>query len=149
MPEAYGKKGWFWQTARSLAGVGVLLSIMFLLHALVSGQARDFLAHHAGDPLWVHLSVIGSALLLFAGPVILLVGLHTIRKSLVGGVILLLLGGFLSAGLLHFYPGHIIGLNDTFWGTAAEAFGLLLPLAVVLLGFIHAWRARRTVDRRV
>jgi hypothetical protein len=149
MAEAYAKRGWFWQTAASLAGVAVLLSIMFIAHALVTGRALDFLAHHAGDPLWVHLSIIGSGLLLFGGPVVLLAGLYVIGQSLAGGAILLLGGGFLSVGLLHFYPNHVVGLNDTFWGTAVEAFGLLLPLAIVLLGFIHAWRARRRVDHQM
>jgi hypothetical protein len=147
VPEPQGRRGRLWHAAAWLTGLAILLSIVFFIHSLATSWALGLLEHHAGDPLWVYLALIGSALLVLAGPAILLAGLFAVRRSWVAGGVLLLGGGFLTTGLMHLYPSHAMALHNSIWGEIAEAFGLLLAIVVVLFGFIDAWRNRHSTHR--
>jgi hypothetical protein len=147
MPETLAKGGRPWQVAAWLSAVGILFSVVFLVHAVATSWAVWLVEHHAGDPLWVHVAVVGSALLVLAGPAIMLAGLFAIRWSWLAGLVLLLGGGFLTTGMMHLYPNHAMGLHDSAWGEVAEGFGLLLALVVGVLGIIGAWRMRRSAGR--
>jgi hypothetical protein len=132
-----------WRVAHRASLAAVVVAAAFLVHSLASSYALELVAHHAGDPVSVHVALVGSALLVLGGPAILLAGLVTVRGRLGIGTGLLLAGGFLTVGLFHLYPTHALGLGHGGWGESAEAAGLLLAVGVAIVGWAEAWRLRR------